>query len=229
MRVLALIAVLSLASAGCKAKSSDDSGNTNTSKPGSKHGGSGANADSGGMSSDGTSQSGGSGGRGGSGGHSAQHDGSGGSASGDPQSGSGGGGSTDTHDQHAGSGGETSAGAHDAGTGGTAELDAALIPDGGALMPGMGSCCMEHDTPGCSNADLEVCVCEKLTACCTDAWSAACVLIVQQKYCQPGVRDCVCGSDDGQWNQPDCCLSDWDHTFCDQVAISHCGAEPGCL
>lgn len=96
-------------------------------------------------------------------------------------------------------------------------------------MPGMGSCCMEHDTPGCSNADLEVCVCEKLTACCTDAWTEACVLIVQQKYCQPGVRDCVCGSEDGQWNQPDCCLSDWSDTFCDQVAISHCGAQPGCL
>jgi hypothetical protein len=98
----------------------------------------------------------------------------------------------------------------------------------GAVHIGAGSCCAEHTTPGCSNADLQVCVCEKLTACCTDAWSTACVLTVTQKFCQPGVRDCVCGTGTGQWGQTACC-DNWSGTFCDQVAESKCGAVPGCM
>jgi hypothetical protein len=100
--------------------------------------------------------------------------------------------------------------------------------DAGPGELGMGSCCSEHDTPGCSNASLQVCVCEKLTECCTEAWSTACVLIVTDKYCQPGVRDCVCGNADGQWNQPQCCNVAWSDTFCDSTAVNHCGAMPGC-
>lgn len=217
MRVLVWIAVLSCACLGCKAEAND---HDEPSKSGNKTSGSGGSANSDEMSSGGMSQGGG-------GDHAPA--GSGGAESSDPQTGTGSGGSHMMSQGSGGdgSGGDSSSGAHDAGA--AEQPDAAIIPDGGALMPGMGSCCMEHDTPGCSNADLEVCVCEKLTECCSDAWSAGYVLIVQQKYCQPGVRDCVCGSEDGQWNQPDCCLSDWSDTFCDEVAISHCGAEPGCL
>jgi hypothetical protein len=105
--------------------------------------------------------------------------------------------------------------------------DAALLRDAQIGMEG--SCCAEHDTPGCSNADLVVCVCEKLSSCCTTAWDHACVLIVKQKYCQAGIRDCVCGDGQGQWMQHSCCDSDWSATFCDQVAQTQCGAAPGCL
>ena len=100
--------------------------------------------------------------------------------------------------------------------------------EGGSGVRDVGSCCMEQTTPGCSNAGLEVCVCEKDPTCCTTAWTAPCVLIVQQKYCQPGVRDCVCGSDAGQWNQADCCNTDWTST-CDSVATIKCNAVQGCF
>jgi len=115
----------------------------------------------------------------------------------------------------------------DAGPGPEPESDAAL-PDAGAL-PETGACCSEHETPGCSDADVQVCVCELLSSCCTDAWSEACVLIVEQKYCQAGVRDCVCGAGEGQWGQTMCCESEWSDTFCDEVAESKCGAVPGCF
>jgi hypothetical protein len=71
-------------------------------------------------------------------------------------------------------------------------------------------------------------VCELLPSCCTDAWSTACVLIVEQKYCQPGVRECVCGTEDGQWGQASCCEVAWTDVFCDGVAVDKCSATPGC-
>jgi hypothetical protein len=66
--------------------------------------------------------------------------------------------------------------------------------------------------------------------CCTKAWSLGCALIVQQKYCQAGVRDCVCGTnvDAGQWDQTSCCSTDWNST-CDAVATNKCGAAKGCF
>jgi len=105
----------------------------------------------------------------------------------------------------------------------------ANAPDALVGMLGMGSCCEEHTTPGCSNADLQVCVCEKVPSCCTTAWNTPCVLIVKEKYCQPGVRDCVCGTDAGQWGQTSCCDTEWTETFCNQVAETKCGAVAGCF
>lgn len=92
----------------------------------------------------------------------------------------------------------------------------------------IGSCCAAHTTPGCSNADLEVCVCSKLVSCCSDSWSAACAMIVKQKYCQPGVHECLCAPDAGDFVQTSCCM-DWSDTFCNSVAGSQCGALPGCI
>ncbi|MET0387217.1 MAG: hypothetical protein ABW321_14710, partial [Polyangiales bacterium] len=106
----------------------------------------------------------------------------------------------------------------EAGSGGTAAP---------ALM-GTGSCCSAHDTPGCGNADLQVCVCEKLPSCCTDKWDAACTFIVTQKHCQPGVRECVCGSGADQWGQAQCCEERWSST-CDDVAETKCSAQAGCF
>jgi hypothetical protein len=104
--------------------------------------------------------------------------------------------------------------------------------DGGAQLMGSGSCCQEHDTPGCSNADLMVCVCELDPSCCTDKWKASCVLTVTTRMCQPAVRACVCG-DNGF--KPDCCTSadgthvgNWTST-CDTVGKLKCDQIPGCF
>jgi hypothetical protein len=96
------------------------------------------------------------------------------------------------------------------------------------MLHGTGSCCAKHDAPGCGNADLQVCVCEKLPSCCTKAWDAACVFLVEQKYCQAGVRDCVCGTGSDQWGQAQCCDSEWSSS-CDSVAEIKCGAVAGCF
>jgi hypothetical protein len=104
--------------------------------------------------------------------------------------------------------------------------DPASLDDGGALQ-GSGSCCAEHSTPGCSNADLMVCVCEKDPTCCSVAWGKQCAFIVEQKYCQPNVRECVLGSGEGQWGQTQC-ETEWSN-FCDSVAEIQCGAVPGCF
>ncbi|HKP64546.1 MAG TPA: hypothetical protein VJV78_47745 [Polyangiales bacterium] len=122
---------------------------------------------------------------------------------------------------------EPPAAATDAGT--AAAPDATPGPDARIAPSDLGSCCAAHDNAGCSNADLQVCVCEKLPACCTDAWEPACALIVKQKFCQPGVRDCVCGDGPKQWGQHACCDSTWSETFCNQVAEQKCAAVPGCL
>jgi hypothetical protein len=162
-------------------------------------------------------------------------------------SGSTGSGGDKPGDQPAGGGkGGTNAGGSDA------ERDAALPPDeqpgqhdpdagtmveipdgavlGDAMVGSIGteSCCTVHDSPGCSNADLQVCVCEKISTCCTDKWDEACVLIVEQRWCQEGVRDCVCLDGDNQWGQHVCCDSSWGST-CDTTARTHCGAKRGCF
>ncbi len=116
--------------------------------------------------------------------------------------------------------------------GGVVPLDGGGADGGGtagdAGIRDVGSCCSAQTTPGCSNPDLEVCVCEKVQSCCTTAWTLDCALIVQQKYCQAGVRDCVCGTDAGQWAQTDCCNTDWTST-CDSVATLKCSAVQGCF
>jgi hypothetical protein len=156
--------------------------------------------------------------------------GSGGSiASGEGTTGGGGGSSG----AEAGSGGLGGSGSGV--DGGIGVVDPGQLPDAGPFMGdaavgaiGAGSCCSEHDTPGCSNADLQVCVCEMVPQCCTESWGAPCVLFVTQKYCQPGVRECVCGDGQGQWGQSSCCDLEW-ADFCDSVAETKCDAVPGCM
>jgi hypothetical protein len=105
--------------------------------------------------------------------------------------------------------------------------------DGGAILGdaaagNIGSCCTAQTTPGCDDPTVELCVCNKIPSCCTTAWTAPCALIVQDKWCQPGVRDCVCGTDAGQWGQMSCCMSDWT-SFCDSVGTNKCGETTGCF
>lgn len=108
--------------------------------------------------------------------------------------------------------------------------DADVPLNDAGVLAGSGSCCSEHDSAGCGNADLMVCVCEKDPSCCTKDWGRRCVLIVEQKYCQVGVRDCVCGTETGQQGVTACCESgsEWS-SFCDSVAKVKCEAVAGCF
>jgi hypothetical protein len=47
-------------------------------------------------------------------------------------------------------------------------------------------------------------------------------------HCQPGIRDCVCGADSGQWGQTQCCGTDWTSSR-DSVATLKCNAVQGCF
>lgn len=90
-----------------------------------------------------------------------------------------------------------------------------------------GSCCSTSAEPGCGDSALQQCVCALQPSCCSEAWTQACTFVIAHKYCQPGVRECVCGSAEGQWKQADCCAQGWTDT-CESVAIHKCGADPGC-
>jgi hypothetical protein len=106
--------------------------------------------------------------------------------------------------------------------------------DGGSLDGGdagprnTASCCSASTLPGCVDPNVEICVCQKIASCCTDAWTTTCATIVTQKYCHPDLQACVCGADAGQWAQPQCCSNTWD-SFCDSVGTSHCGEVTGCF
>jgi hypothetical protein len=198
-----------------------------------------------------TAEHGGAGGKKSSAGGSGGRGGHGGAKSGDSDADAG------THDSDAksderagggksGKGGQGGSGARAAGSGGSKARGGAGGSDGkgqagssvtidadggidteGALM-GMGSCCVTHGSAGCTNGELQACVCAKLPKCCTETWTMECVDFVLKKNCEPGVRDCVCGTGDNQWQQTDCCEKSWSDT-CDSVAENKCGATHGCF
>ncbi len=120
--------------------------------------------------------------------------------------------------------------------------DGAMVSDGGSAgdgsdggdadsgtqdNTGSGGCCEEHAEPGCEDLETQTCVCDKLPECCTDTWDLPCVLIVEQKYCEPGVRECVCGDAPDGWEQTQCCETQWTN-FCNETAIIKCGARASC-
>lgn len=101
--------------------------------------------------------------------------------------------------------------------------------DDGMLHTGMGPCCEVHDGPGCQDPETTACVCELIPECCTVGWTEACTVVVIQKHCEPGVRECVCGSGDGQWQlQATCCMGDWSN-LCSSTAVQKCGAAETCF
>lgn len=137
-----------------------------------------------------------------------------------------------------GDGGTPDGGAPDAGgTGGTGGDDAAGGTGGDSGSGGgtdagtalsQASCCEEHAEPGCVDVDTQACVCDKLPECCTDTWDLPCVLIVKQKYCEPGVRECVCGPEsEGGWEQTQCCETNWGD-LCRSTALIKCMGDPTC-
>lgn len=91
-----------------------------------------------------------------------------------------------------------------------------------------GSCCEASDKPGCGTPETQACVCALQPRCCMAAWDETCTFIVAQKFCQAGVRECVCGGGTGQWQQSECCAQSWTDT-CDSVALNKCNARAGCF
>jgi hypothetical protein len=89
------------------------------------------------------------------------------------------------------------------------------------------TCCSAGPGLGCGDSALQECVCALSPRCCSDAWDESCARLVKEKNCQAGVRDCVCGSEEGQWQQAYCCEGGWNAT-CESVSIHKCGATAAC-
>lgn len=105
--------------------------------------------------------------------------------------------------------------------------DAQSAPDADSAKTNTGSCCSTSALPGCGDAALRACVCEREPRCCSEAWDETCTRIVKEKHCQSGVRDCVCGFAEGQWQQTSCCQGGWNDT-CESVARIKCQATTDC-
>lgn len=90
-----------------------------------------------------------------------------------------------------------------------------------------GSCCSAGSGPGCGDSALQACVCALSPRCCSDGWDESCARLVREKNCQSGVRECVCGNSEGQWQQAYCCEGGWNAT-CESVSIHKCGATAAC-
>ena len=98
---------------------------------------------------------------------------------------------------------------------------------------GPGTCCEVQATPGCSNSDIETCVCALDAFCCDNSWDGMCVGSAVgdcgancpsvDTCCTAGpagcvneeLEDCVCAID------ADCCMSGWDGE-CVSISIMQC-------
>ena len=98
---------------------------------------------------------------------------------------------------------------------------------------GAGTCCDVQATPGCSNSEIETCVCALDEFCCDNSWDGMCVASaigdcgadcpMVDTCCSVGeagcsieeVEDCVCAID------ADCCMSGWDGQ-CVSLSITMC-------
>jgi hypothetical protein len=89
-----------------------------------------------------------------------------------------------------------------------------------------GSCCEAHEGTGCNDPAIEACVCaaDALPDCCDKKWDVFCVEIVKQRYCEKGIRQCVCM----EWQQEGCCTVEWTESICETTAELKCGASGGC-
>ena len=123
------------------------------------------------------------------------------------------------------------------------ELCADLVQDAmcGACEDA-GECCEASLDPGCGNTDVEDCVCDVDSYCCTEEWDATCAAAVvafgcgscplqdDPSCCVPHVTpscevseiaDCVCAHDSY------CCEVQWDAACVSEVDVYDCGACDG--
>lgn len=54
---------------------------------------------------------------------------------------------------------------------------------GCGICPGATSCCVADGAPGCTETDVQACVCEEHPSCCTEAWDFQCVQEVEALGC----------------------------------------------
>ncbi len=104
-------------------------------------------------------------------------------------------------------------------------------------------CCTDQQSPGCTDAAIEACVCALDAYCCDTLWDATCVGRVGTDLCGPScapddadgpccqangtpgcevnsVEGCVCLGDDF------CCTTEWDQMCVDAIGPSGCGTCP---
>jgi hypothetical protein len=105
---------------------------------------------------------------------------------------------------------------------------------GGSISQRTGStCCTAHETPGCSDKEIEACVCGIDSACCSGKWDIVCVEMMKLQGCGVCPGDCckitnVPGCEDNAKVQKcvctlaqECCTK-WD-SFCVLLNSSKCG------
>ncbi len=102
-----------------------------------------------------------------------------------------------------------------------------------------GACCVPQANAGCTDTDVETCVCAIDSFCCTTQWDASCVTIADESCgacsfscCEPHgtpgcdveiIQDCVCDQD------PFCCTNQWDDVCVGRVKEFGCGSCSGAI
>jgi hypothetical protein len=131
--------------------------------------------------------------------------------------------------------------------------DASLGGSGGTTdaSTGYGDCCTAHGTPGCTDTNVQKCVCDIDATCCGIGWNANCVLKAFTYNCAacpdggvttgggsggggPGGDCCVSHSTPGCGNasvqacvcavDSYCCSYSWDSLCASEVTSEGCGA-----
>ena len=121
--------------------------------------------------------------------------------------------------------------------------------DEGGGMPPLGDCCEAQGGPGCADIAVANCVCDEDPFCCENVWNEGCVAEVDELGCgncggamppaddgggggspccaptgvpgcgDPFVEACICG----EFEDPFCCLVEWDAVCAAEVADFGCG------
>lgn len=100
------------------------------------------------------------------------------------------------------------------------------------------ACCDAHGTPGCSDATVQKCVCDKVSSCCQSAWDLVCVELVSSLGCGSCKGDCcksssVTGCNDAKIEScvckgdATCCSDHWDDYCVTLVDGLYCGTCAG--
>ncbi len=113
-----------------------------------------------------------------------------------------------------------------------AGLSSVARPDAGAPEGGGHNCCIDHAGPGCTDPDIEACVCGEDPLCCSIPWDDVCAGIVSEScgdecvdcltpHLTPGCNDgiiqsCVCAQDSF------CCNDHWDAQCVDEIVDFGC-------
>lgn len=111
-----------------------------------------------------------------------------------------------------------------------------VLCEGNSCPPSLGSCCLSHGTPGCSDTSCCSTVCSLLPECCEVGWSTACAELAETSCgclppepmtCPESDGDC-CSAHQGVGCESQCCcelVCNNDPGCCDVEWTSHCAAQ----